>query len=106
MVSPMPNQCGAVSTALARRSALAATGGLFGWLRRRWRVTAAAALSLLEEAFSALVPGYFDPGSSWYAEPSTGTTGILLTTRSFASPEPPPVVRDSWRRVNGSVRRG
>jgi CubicO group peptidase (beta-lactamase class C family) len=35
-------------------------------------------------------------GTSWRTDPSTGVTGILLTQRAFASPEPPPVVGDFW----------
>jgi len=87
------------------------------------------ALTPANKAFGALAPGYFDrhgwgfgmavvtarddlymhPGSygwdgglgtSWYADPSTKTTGILLTSRSWTEPSPPPMFRDFWRRVN------
>jgi CubicO group peptidase (beta-lactamase class C family) len=87
------------------------------------------ALTPANKAFGALAPGYFDhhgfgygmavvtsrdelamaPGSygwdgglgtSWYASPSTGTTGILLTSRSWTEPSPPPLFRSFWRRVN------
>jgi CubicO group peptidase (beta-lactamase class C family) len=86
-------------------------------------------LTAANKAFGALVPGYFDHhgwgfgmavvtsrddfgmhpssygwdgglGTSWYADPSTNTTGILLTSRSFTDPSPPPVFRDFWRSVN------
>jgi CubicO group peptidase (beta-lactamase class C family) len=88
-------------------------------------------LTPANKAFGGLVPGYFDQhgwglgmavvtardelgmppgsfgwdgglGSSWYAEPDTATTGILLTSASWTSPAPPPVVRSFWRRVNAA----
>lgn len=40
-------------------------------------------------------------GSSWYADPHTNTTGILLTNRAWVSPSPPPLFRAFWRTVNG-----
>jgi CubicO group peptidase (beta-lactamase class C family) len=87
------------------------------------------ALTPANKAFGALSPGYFDhhgfgfgmavvtsrdelamlPGSygwdgglgtSWYASPSTRTTGILLTSRSWTEPSPPPLFRSFWRHVN------
>jgi CubicO group peptidase (beta-lactamase class C family) len=87
------------------------------------------ALTPANKAFGALSPGYFDHhgwgfgmavvtsrdelsmpersygwdgglGSSWYAEPSTGTTGVLLTSRSWTEPSPPPLFRAFWRHVN------
>lgn len=87
------------------------------------------ALTPENKAFGALSPGYFDhhgwgfgmavvtarddlsmpPGSygwdgglgtSWYADPSTKTTGILLMSRSWTEPSPPPVFREFWRCVN------
>jgi CubicO group peptidase (beta-lactamase class C family) len=87
------------------------------------------ALSAANKSFGALAPGYFDqhswgfgmaivtarddlhmhPGSygwdgglgtSWYADPSTNTTGILLTSRSWTEPAPPPMFREFWRAVN------
>ncbi|MGH3297923.1 MAG: serine hydrolase domain-containing protein [Trebonia sp.] len=35
-------------------------------------------------------------GTSWRTDPSTGLTGILLTQRMLASPQPPAVARDFW----------
>ena len=35
-------------------------------------------------------------GTAWRTDPSTGLTGILLTQRMMASPEPPAVARDFW----------
>jgi CubicO group peptidase (beta-lactamase class C family) len=87
------------------------------------------ALTPANKAFGALAPGDFDHhswglgmavvtarddlhmhpgsygwdgglGSSWYADPSTKTTGILLTSRSWTEPSPPPMFRAFWRRVN------
>lgn len=87
------------------------------------------ALTPANKAFGALTPGYFDDhgwgfglavvtardelglppgsygwdgglGSSWYADPSTRTTGILLTSRSFTDPSWPPLFRAFWRHVN------
>jgi CubicO group peptidase (beta-lactamase class C family) len=87
------------------------------------------ALTPANKAFGALSPGYFDAhgwgfgmavvtakddlgmrpgsygwdgglGSSWYADPSTQTTGILLTSRSWTEPSPPPMFRAFWRSVN------
>lgn len=87
------------------------------------------ALTPANKAFGALSPGYFDAhgwgfgmavvtarddlmmpagsfgwdgglGSTWYADPSTGTTGILLSSRSWTGPTPPPMFREFWRRVN------
>jgi CubicO group peptidase (beta-lactamase class C family) len=86
-------------------------------------------LTPANKAFGALAPGYFDrhgwgfgmavvtarddlhmhPGSygwdgglgtSWYADPNSKTTGILLTSRSWTEPSPPAIFRDFWRRVN------
>src|SRR5262249_53611391 len=39
-------------------------------------------------------------GSSWYADPTTKTTGILLTSRAWTSPSAPQMFRDFWRSVN------
>jgi CubicO group peptidase (beta-lactamase class C family) len=39
-------------------------------------------------------------GSSWYADPRTKTTAILLTNCSWSEPAPPPLFREFWRRVN------
>jgi CubicO group peptidase (beta-lactamase class C family) len=87
------------------------------------------ALTPANKTFGALAPHYFDrhgwgfgmavvtardefamsPGSygwdgglgtSWYADPSTNTTGILLTSGSWFDPSPPPLFRDFWRSVN------
>jgi len=87
------------------------------------------ALTPANKAFGAIAPGYFDhhgwgfgvavvtarddlymnPGSygwdgglgtSWYADPTANTTGILLTSRSWTGPSPPTMFRDFWRRVN------
>ncbi len=35
-------------------------------------------------------------GTAWRNDPATGLTGILLTQRMLASPEPPAVARDFW----------
>jgi len=35
-------------------------------------------------------------GTSWYADPATGLTGILMTQRAWTSPVPPPVCADFW----------
>jgi CubicO group peptidase (beta-lactamase class C family) len=35
-------------------------------------------------------------GTAWRTDPETGLTGILLTQRMLASPEPPEVARDFW----------
>jgi CubicO group peptidase (beta-lactamase class C family) len=35
-------------------------------------------------------------GTTWRTDPATGLTGILLTQRMLASPEPPAVVGDFW----------
>jgi len=87
------------------------------------------ALTPANKTFGALAPHYFDHhgwgfgmavvtardefampsgsygwdgglGTSWYADPSTNTTGILLTSRSWFNPSPPPLFRDFWRSVN------
>ncbi len=36
-------------------------------------------------------------GTSWYADPSRNTTGLLLTSRSWTEPSPPPLFREFWR---------
>lgn len=35
-------------------------------------------------------------GPSWYADPATGLTGILLVQRLLMSPEPEPIWKDFW----------
>jgi CubicO group peptidase (beta-lactamase class C family) len=89
------------------------------------------ALTPENKAFGALVPGFFDHhgwgfcmavvtskdelgrsagsygwdgglGTSWYADPSTNTTGLLFTQRAFNSPDPPPIFQDFWRTLNAS----
>ena len=35
-------------------------------------------------------------GTTWRTDPDTGLTGILLTQRMLAAPEPPAVARDFW----------
>jgi CubicO group peptidase (beta-lactamase class C family) len=86
------------------------------------------ALTPQNKAFGALVPGYFDRhgwgfclavvtardelgrsrgsygwdgglGSSWYNDPVTKTTGVLLTQRAWTEPAPPPLFVDFWRAV-------
>ncbi|WP_394828031.1 serine hydrolase domain-containing protein [Pendulispora albinea] len=81
------------------------------------------------KTFGAMVPGYFDRhgwgfgmavvtardddhmpagsygwdgglGSSWYADPRTNTTGILLSSRSWTDPSPPRMFREFWRHVH------
>ncbi len=88
------------------------------------------ALTPANKSFGGLVPGYFDHhgwgfcmavvtarddlhhrpgtfgwdgglGTSWYADPTTNTTGILLSQRAFADPSLPPMFRKFWRTVNG-----
>lgn len=90
------------------------------------------ALTPANKAFGALAPHYFEQhgwgfgmgvvtarddlemppgsygwdgglGSTWYADPSTGTTGILLASRSATDATPPVLVRAFWRHVNGEV---
>ncbi|WP_394824465.1 serine hydrolase domain-containing protein [Pendulispora albinea] len=80
------------------------------------------------KAFGAMVPGYFDHhgwgfgmavvtarddqhmppgsygwdgglGSTWYADPSTNTTGILLASRAWTNPSPPRMFQEFWRHV-------
>jgi CubicO group peptidase (beta-lactamase class C family) len=36
-------------------------------------------------------------GTSWFNDPATGLTAILLTQRVFDSPDPPPVHKAFWR---------
>ena len=54
------------------------------------------------------VPGGFGweggTGTSWRTDPATGLTGILLTQRAMASPEPPPVMTDFWTAAYGAIR--
>jgi CubicO group peptidase (beta-lactamase class C family) len=86
------------------------------------------ALTPQNKAFGALVPGYFDRhgwgfgmavvtepdelgrsagsygwdgglGTSWYNDPKTKTTGVLLTQRAWTEPAPPPLFVDFWRAV-------
>jgi hypothetical protein len=38
-------------------------------------------------------------GTSWVADPRTGTTAILMTQTMFESPDPPAVHKDFWRAV-------
>ena len=38
-------------------------------------------------------------GTTWFTDPRTGHTAILLTTTTFASPKPPPVHEEFWRDV-------
>ena len=40
-------------------------------------------------------------GTSWVADPASGTTAILLTQTSLVSPDPPAIHRDFWRAVFG-----
>ena len=40
-------------------------------------------------------------GTSWYADPAAGLTGVLMTQRAWTSPSPPPVHRDFWRAAYG-----
>jgi CubicO group peptidase (beta-lactamase class C family) len=40
-------------------------------------------------------------GTSWVADPATGTTAMLLTQVAFTSPEPPPAHKALWRAVFG-----
>jgi CubicO group peptidase (beta-lactamase class C family) len=35
-------------------------------------------------------------GTSWWFDPATGLTGILLTQRAMTSPEPPAAFVDFW----------
>jgi CubicO group peptidase (beta-lactamase class C family) len=39
-------------------------------------------------------------GTSWYSDPQTQLTGILLTQRVMDSPEPPRTFRDFWTALN------
>jgi CubicO group peptidase (beta-lactamase class C family) len=40
-------------------------------------------------------------GTSWVADPATGTTAMLLTQVAFTSPDPPPAHKALWRAVFG-----
>jgi CubicO group peptidase (beta-lactamase class C family) len=44
-------------------------------------------------------------GTAWRNDPATGLTGILLTQRMMASPEPPAVVRDFWSGAYAAIAR-
>jgi CubicO group peptidase (beta-lactamase class C family) len=44
-------------------------------------------------------------GSSWWTDPVTGTTAVLLTNQMWASPQPPPVF-DAFRRAAFEVEPG
>ncbi len=86
------------------------------------------ALTPQNKAFGALVPGFFERhgwgfglavvtahdelgrsrgsygwdgglGTSWYNDPATKTTGVLLTQRAWSDPAPPPLFADFWRAV-------
>jgi CubicO group peptidase (beta-lactamase class C family) len=50
-----------------------------------------------------MVPGRFGwdggYGTSWYSDPQEGLTGILMTQRLWASPDPPAVCLDFWTSV-------
>ena len=38
-------------------------------------------------------------GTTWFTDPRSGHTAILLTTTAFASPQPPPVHEEFWQDV-------
>jgi len=40
-------------------------------------------------------------GSSWWTDPVSGVTAILLTNQMWTSPEPPPVFTDFWAAAFG-----
>jgi CubicO group peptidase (beta-lactamase class C family) len=42
-------------------------------------------------------------GTAWRTDPETGLTGILLTQRMLASPEPPEVARDFWSAAHAAL---
>jgi CubicO group peptidase (beta-lactamase class C family) len=42
-------------------------------------------------------------GTAWRTDPQTGLTGILLTQRMLASPEPPEVARDFWSAAHAAL---
>jgi CubicO group peptidase (beta-lactamase class C family) len=42
-------------------------------------------------------------GTSWYTDPDTGLTGILLTQRGMTSPEPPAAFVDFWEGANQAL---
>jgi len=42
-------------------------------------------------------------GTSWYSDPQTQLTGILLTQRVMDSPEPPRPFTDFWAALNEAV---
>jgi CubicO group peptidase (beta-lactamase class C family) len=42
-------------------------------------------------------------GTAWRTDPVTGLTGILLTQRMVASPEPPAVARDFWSAASAAL---
>jgi CubicO group peptidase (beta-lactamase class C family) len=41
-------------------------------------------------------------GTSWYANPSRGTTALLFSQRAWTEPAPPPLFRDFWSSVNSA----
>jgi CubicO group peptidase (beta-lactamase class C family) len=88
------------------------------------------ALTPENKAFGGLVPGYFERhgwglglavvtakdelnrpagsygwdgglGTSWYADPTSNTTGVLFSQRAWTEPAPPPLFRDFWHALNG-----
>jgi CubicO group peptidase (beta-lactamase class C family) len=42
-------------------------------------------------------------GTSWYADPREGLTGVLLTAVNWTSPIPPPVCRDFWAATYAAI---
>jgi CubicO group peptidase (beta-lactamase class C family) len=44
-------------------------------------------------------------GTTWYHDPATGLTGVLLTTRALTSPEPHSAMREFWEIARRAPRR-
>jgi CubicO group peptidase (beta-lactamase class C family) len=42
-------------------------------------------------------------GTTWFNDPKTGLTAILLTQRVFDSADPPPLIKDFWRTANAAT---
>jgi CubicO group peptidase (beta-lactamase class C family) len=103
-----------------------ALGGARILSRRSVELMTADQLTPAQKAATRWVPGFFDAfgwglgmaivtgrdelgrergafgwdgglGTSWWSDPGTATTGVLLTQRAWTSPVPPEVCRAFWR---------
>lgn len=43
-------------------------------------------------------------GSSWWNDPNEGLIAIILTERTFESPDPPNVIKDFWKSAYEAIR--